>query len=131
MLYTYTGATFSAKDDTKRFWKFILISSILLVSSWLYELVNFRFTVRIIIIQTSIAMCGIIIALFQAISDSREHDAYIDSMSILLIIEVGGLISLLGYYRENVGLIICYIIALILSLLTGLEILWPPVRDIL
>ena len=38
MLYTYTGATFSAKDDTKRFWKFILISSVLLV-----RIMNFRF----------------------------------------------------------------------------------------
>ena len=28
-----------------------------------------------------------------------------------------------------ISLIICYIVALILSLLTGLEILWPPVRD--
>ena len=28
-----------------------------------------------------------------------------------------------------VSLIVCYIIALILSLLTGLELMWPPNRD--
>ena len=54
--------------------------------------------------------------MFQVINGSREQEAYIESLPVLLIIEIGGLISLLGYYRENMGLIICYLFILLASI---------------
>lgn len=54
--------------------------------------------------------------MFQVINGSREQEAYIQSLPVLLFIEVGGFISLLGYYRENMGLIICYLFILLASI---------------
>ena len=54
--------------------------------------------------------------MFQVINGSREQEAYIESLPVLLIIEIGGLISLLGYYRENMGLIVCYLFILLASI---------------
>ena len=54
--------------------------------------------------------------MFQVINGSKEQEAYIESLPVLLFIEVGGFISLLGYYRENMGLIICYLFILLASI---------------
>ena len=54
--------------------------------------------------------------MFQVINGSREHESYIESLPVLIIIEVGGFISLLGYNRENMGLIILYLFILLVSI---------------
>ena len=54
--------------------------------------------------------------MLQVINGSRELESYIEGLPVLIIIEVGGFISLLGYYRENMGLIILYLFILLVSI---------------
>ena len=103
-MYTYTGTSFSLKDKVKRFWKFIFISSILMVIERQASIYYWN-------LQLTINFCTITVAtILSTRGYGNNGDELINYISTLLIIELGAVLGLFGYSRQSLALVGCYLI---------------------